>query len=267
MVEKLNQAKAYAKFIAKKERAERKEVSQLKGYGYKVRHPEKEEQLVSRLGSAGYRISRESGRRVGRPRGAKSRKPRIKYERRIRAGTARLASFLVPGVSLPRTSYYPSRKEYGYGYSQSKRRVGRPRGPSGKYVIPGVGPVGVYQWRQWYAQQRALQTMEKGREVPEEYQQYEQQMPQQERPQLPAPQLRQMAPQQASQPQMRSDNILHAPNFMKGELHSVGQRSALINVDDLNRPITNKGGDYYTEVDPISGKQILRKRTREKWLS
>lgn len=29
---------------------------------------------------------------------------------------------------------------------------GRPAGPSGKYVIPGVGPVGVYEYRMWLRQ-------------------------------------------------------------------------------------------------------------------
>lgn len=30
---------------------------------------------------------------------------------------------------------------------------GRPRGPSGRYVIPGVGPVGVYEYRLWLRSQ------------------------------------------------------------------------------------------------------------------
>ena len=182
---------------------------------------------------------------------------KLKYERQIRAGTARLTSFLVPGTELPRSSY-------SQGYKIKKARVGRPRGPSGRYVIPGVGPVGVYQWRKWYRQQMSLERMERGR-VPD----YTEQEP--DYNENPYPEYTGQ-PEQRRLPQRpitveRNDNILNAPNVARGELRNVGQRSALINVDDLNRPITNKGGDYYTEVDPVSGRQILHKRNREKWLS
>jgi hypothetical protein len=30
---------------------------------------------------------------------------------------------------------------------------GRPAGPSGRYIIPGVGPVGVYEYRKWFSNQ------------------------------------------------------------------------------------------------------------------
>lgn len=45
----------------------------------------------------------------------------------------------------------------GFGGTTQRQRVslgrGRPSGPSGKYVIPGVGPVGVYEYRMWLRQQ------------------------------------------------------------------------------------------------------------------
>ena len=45
--------------------------------------------------------------------------------------------------------------------SQSKKQGyrGRPRGPSGRYFIPGVGSVGVYQFRKWASQQKLARRM------------------------------------------------------------------------------------------------------------
>lgn len=183
----------------------------------------------------------------------------IRGERKLGVGTRRLVSALLP-VEQERRSL-----SYGKDKYQPKRRVGRPRGPSGRYYVPGVGPVGVYEWRRWYRNQLALQRTEAGTQPQRDYS-YEESPPE-------SPQQIQQAPPQYQYEQRRTiltpqeNNILRAPNFMKGELNSVGRSSSLINVDDLNRPITNQRGDYYTEVDPASGKQILRRRIRERWLS
>lgn len=42
------------------------------------------------------------------------------------------------------------------GKGKGKGKKGRPEGPSGKYFIPGVGAVGVYQYRTWLRQQKRV---------------------------------------------------------------------------------------------------------------
>lgn len=230
---------------------------------------------------------------------------------------------------------------------------GRPAGSlSGKYVIPGRGVVGVYEWRKWVSEQKRLAraggttsayssdikniqdenirraferkqypnqpaSQEEEMMSTSDYQeqvQYEepQQMPTQQytqqytrtiqRPQTQVVERtqiqRQMNPNQVSirerQRQMQEqDNILKAPQFMKGELTNVGDGASMTytpaeenilnapnfsqgemrNVDgdrpsvELGpKPQSNPLGDYYTDIDPVSGKELLRKRTSEKWL-
>lgn len=42
----------------------------------------------------------------------------------------------------------------------SKGKKGRPAGASGKYVIPGYGPVGVYEYRKWFNAQMRIKKAE-----------------------------------------------------------------------------------------------------------
>jgi hypothetical protein len=154
--------------------------------------------------------------------------------------------------------------------------VGRPRGVY-KYNIPGRGPVHVYEYRKWLRRSQAMQRLQAGLPNQVQYSQYQQQYAQQRYPpvsvppqnpyQQPQPNGRPYPEYQQQNPQIRSDNILHAPNIFKGELTNVGQNNPIISSANMNRPVSNPRGDQYIEVDPMSGKQILRTRSRERWLT
>jgi hypothetical protein len=158
--------------------------------------------------------------------------------------------------------------------------VGRPRGVY-KYNIPGRGPVHVYEYRKWLRRSQAMQRLQAGLpsqpQYNQQYSQYQQQYAQQRYPpvsappqnpyQQPQPNSRPYPEYQQQNPQIRSDNILHAPNIFKGELTNVGQNNPIISSANMNRPVSNPRGDQYIEVDPMSGKQILRTRSRERWLT
>jgi hypothetical protein len=102
--------------------------------------------------------------------------------------------------------------------------------------------------------------------------------------------------QQAQLNEQMNDNTLNAPNFMKGELTNVGGQNSMtytspenniLNAPNVNlgqmrnvgsssekpavtlseRPITNPHGEQYTEIDPVSGKVMLKKRISEKWMT
>jgi len=174
---------------------------------------------------------------------------------------------------------------------KTTRRVrpkGRPAGPSGKYFVPGKGPVGVYEWRKWAANEKMLEQMRQAQRYakmsPQAKAYYAQtgqlpptqqeQMEQQVQDQVYG-QVQQRVMQQPQQQQVRSDNILHAPNFMRGEMvKRPGQEEPNIigrvvgpTADELPRPIVNPHGDIYMDIDPMSGRPILRKRISEKWLA
>jgi len=163
----------------------------------------------------------------------------------FRTGTTRLLNVLAP-VGLPggggRTTI-----------SRGTKRVGRPRGPSGKYFIPGAGAVGVYQYRKWLSRKRALEGIRQLDEEDYETGEYQQGPAQQQQPMQQQPM------------QEQSQNVLHAPNIFKGELRNVGANKAVRGYDDVEKPISNPQGDYFTDVDPFTGKQLVRKRVRERW--
>jgi hypothetical protein len=173
---------------------------------------------------------------------------------------------------------------------KGKRGKGRPKGPSGKYYIPGVGPVGVYEWRRWYARKLATDRMRQA--------QRQAGLPPskiyQPREQYTAPPRRVVqeqvratvsdnilhAPQfmrgdmRRSEQLNRSDNILNAPQFLKGEMRGASRESPNIigrvsgqTADQLPTPVSNPMGDVYLDVDPLTGKHLYRKRPREKWLA
>jgi len=161
-------------------------------------------------------------------------------------------------MGIPST-YSPSTKSKG-----RKGRVGRPKGPSGRYSIQGR-PVGVFEYRNYLRRLRTKQRL-KGN-----YQGITEQDirdPSVDEAQYYEPRERVVnrpAPQQRPNVLQAQGNILNAPNIMRGELHNTGGGSDFLNVDRLNKPITNPGGDYFTDVDPLTGNQILRRRPRERW--
>ncbi|MFI5405062.1 MAG: hypothetical protein ACHQ1D_00970 [Nitrososphaerales archaeon] len=203
---------------------------------------------------------------------------------------------------------------------------GRPSGPSGRYFIPGVGAVGVYQYRAWLRQQKRVKRLEArsspssavaaGSNTPAVQQltsqqntmQYEEEVPTQQYNQVEEMQMQQpmqqtqqpvyptgsqgLVAQQQIQLQMQQrDNILLAPQFMKGELKNTGadlmsdkgrpnilqapnaflgqlrNMQARNPVELSQKPITNPTGEYYTDIDPISGQPILHKRPSERWMT
>ena len=170
----------------------------------------------------------------------------------------------------------PTARGYKVGSSGSKVRykktggkAGRPKGTY-KYNIPGKGAVDVYTFRRWKSRQRALERLQGPN------QQFSANLPTssaetqytQERP-LPLSQSQVAPPSNIFQESQGQDsgNILHAPNVFRGELRNVGMNDAVPDVDRLHKPIANVDGDYYTDVDPMSGRPLLRKRIRERWLS
>lgn len=58
-------------------------------------------------------------------------------------------------------------------------------------------------------------------------------------------------------------NILNAPQFMKGGLRNVEGEKQMVTVGE--RPQSNPYGDEYMEYDPGSGRPLLKRRPREKW--
>lgn len=232
-------------------------------------------------------------------------------------------------------------REYDY---TPKGKGGRPKGTFKNY-IPGVGLVGIYDYRKYARKQNAITRMS----GPQYGQQYApQQNPyataQQYAPtkgindqgnydssQYQAPRIydqANVAPdqaqnlqndaqryqraqwnmryqqmmakmnpyQQAQMSEQMNDNPLKAPNFMKGELTNVGGQNSMTytnpennilnapnvnmgqmrNVGSINekpavtlseRPVTNPHGDQFTEIDPVSGKVMLKRRISEKWMT
>ena len=65
----------------------------------------------------------------------------------------------------------------------------------------------------------------------------------------------------------RTDNILNAPNISRGELRNQAPKNPYKGPDDTTKPIVNPDGDYFTDVDPMTGKPLLRRRVRERWIA
>lgn len=215
----------------------------------------------------------------------------------------KLAAAILPKGEIPKKAYAPSeKKESDIKYS----RPGRPRGAlSAGYYIPGKGAVDVREWRKWISKQRKLRRMIQPQQASEQYSQYKsyqeaypQQVPQEtEEYQEVQPdnlqieqervrqlqlqrlqQLQNLQPQSAEttltrEPGVRlstssSDNILNAPNIMRGEMTKVvsGINEKPI-ITTPQRPISNPHGQEFIDIDPASGKPMIRRRISEKWLT
>jgi hypothetical protein len=208
----------------------------------------------------------------------------------------KLASAILPRGTIPRRAYATSeKKESNVRYG----RPGRPRGAlSGGYYIPGKGAVDVREWRKWTAKQRKLKRMMTPQQASEQYaksQSYQESYPQevpsetegyQPTLQMEQERIRQMqiermqqvqSPYQENQltrePGVRlateqSQNILNAPNIMRGEMTKVVSginEKPIINLPQ--RPVTNPNGSEFIEIDPASGRPMVRRRITEKWMS
>lgn len=189
--------------------------------------------------------------------------------------------------------------------------AGRPKGPSGKYQIPGKGPVYEHEYKKWLTKQRALARIQaeqsrgipqedvseapESNEVLEEYGEQEgvqEPQPQQAQPQQLTPEqiqrIRQiqlarqqqaLAQQSQQTRQVRQpirppsqtvggpvqDHILNAPNVARGELRTARTGREIQSTTLGARPQVNPGGEYYTNIDPMTGKSIMQRRVREKF--
>jgi hypothetical protein len=167
------------------------------------------------------------------------------------------------GVRVPKQGYQGKK-----GYAGR----GRPRGPSGRYIIPGKGAVGVYEYRKFRAQQRLAQRMQADKISKQSYGPMPQQYPND-------PQMQQQIQQQVQQ-QMQQQPQYQQPQYVEQQPQGLSLTGGfeLLNVNmnkNLNAPkksvwdveTPQDYGDYYTEPDFISGKQVLRRRVRSmpKW--
>lgn len=180
--------------------------------------------------------------------------------------------------------------------------AGRPKGPSGKFVIPGRGAVYEKEWRKYVSQQKEIarlkekariKALREGKGVPADSEQFEaapvEGLPTEQFEEVAPVQVVQQRPsQQFQQAQVLSQaprpaqgvpretldfsrggvltpqggNILNAPNVARGELRGVGEVSV---VKLGERPQTNPRGELFTQIDPVTGKSIVHRRITEKF--
>lgn len=179
-------------------------------------------------------------------------------QRRPNERIVRAARVIIPGGRAIRQTQKSQSKK---GYAGR----GRPRGPTGKYISPYTGkPIGVYEYRREISQYNQMQKMKAQQQYAQAYQEYQEngQVPVQYRQVQVVQAQAQAQPQPTPQPQ--------GINLTGGfDLLNVGMNKTVNaptkSVWDVDTPMDN--GDYYTEPDFLSGKQVLRRRVREgpKW--
>jgi len=224
----------------------------------------------------------------------------IGYKKALRGGQA-VSTKVLKAAAL---AGLPVKIPKGKGTSKSGKTyatAGRPKGPSGKYQIPGKGPVYEHEYKKWLTKQRALARIQAEQaagipqqdiseapqelEAPEEYGEYVSEEVEQPQPtQLTPQQIQQLkqiqlarqqqAQQVQRQPQRVSsqtaggpvqDHILNAPSIARGELSQSQSGKSIPTVHLSERPQTNPSGEYYTNIDPMTGKQIMQRRVSEKF--
>jgi len=62
-------------------------------------------------------------------------------------------------------------------------------------------------------------------------------------------------------------NILNAPNFSQGQMRTLNKDKEIPSVVVGPPPMPNGFEDQYLDIDPVSGKHILKRRVKEKWLT
>lgn len=175
----------------------------------------------------------------------------------------------------------PSRYQGKKGY----RGRGRPRGPSGRYIIPGKGSVGVYEYRKWLRYQKRMAIMQQQAQMSQmmaknprlaRYYAETGQLPQpaQEMPQRMPIQRQGQAtitkpmsyPAQINTQESAGVSMVGGWDLMRMKMPSfnLNEQSPETNIPmkvfQVDSPVTNPQGDYYTEPDFITGKQILKRR-------
>jgi hypothetical protein len=162
---------------------------------------------------------------------------------------------------------------------------GRPRG-SYKYIIPGKGAISVFEYRKWARYQNRMRIMQRQQEIAQVAKsnpQLAQQMaenPQFDTRQANMPQQQYNQEQRAySQPMPQQNNpytfgqasqsqglpMMGSMNLLSMKMNQGVVQAPVNSVGDPNQtPITNPSGDYYTEPDFFSGKQVLRRRSSDR---
>jgi hypothetical protein len=64
----------------------------------------------------------------------------------------------------------------------------------------------------------------------------------------------------------KKTSILSAPNFMHGQMRIMDGQQEMPAVTLSEKPQSNQLGQEYVEIDPIGGKEVLKRRPSEKWL-
>jgi len=138
--------------------------------------------------------------------------------------------------------------------TKKRKRAGRPRGPSGKYQVRGK-TVYEEQYEDYMQKEKAKERLRAYRaQQGAPRREYEEDSNEEQREERRTPPT-----------YVGSENPLHAPNIARGELVGTSARNVVQDVDTVNRPIANPHGDYYTDIDPATGRPLLKKRIRERW--
>jgi len=138
-------------------------------------------------------------------------------------------------------------------YIKSSRGRGRPSGTY-KYVIPGKGPVSITTYRAYKAKMKAMEQLQRGRDTERESRMEHRRDTRREAPRQPE--------------QHHRPSLLNANSPFNNDGQEWKDRPAknpLPNSLDQQKPITNPRGEYYTEIDPASGKSLIRRRPSERW--
>jgi hypothetical protein len=174
-------------------------------------------------------------------------------------GTRSGGSF-IPRARVGRSSggNYSGRSSSGYQGKKGYASRGRPRGPSGKYFIPGRGPVDVFTWRKYMSAMRRANTSSN---IPSPYpqQRYSKQpFPGQGQfPQQPQQFMQQGIPMAQDAPEMQGA-IVNTPDYdpYPKEMKVFHNGNPL----GIDKGYQNAPDSYFYEVDLFSGQPKLRKQ-------
>lgn len=205
-------------------------------------------------------------------------KEKARAQKRLVTGTLGFLGLISPTETKAITPAYR-----GQGGKRGTGERGRPAG-SYKYSIPGKGPVHVYEYRKWARRQRALKRLQREPEY-EEFEGEKVQAPQrgefepEPQEEQPHEEFTEGRGQYEAVQQDRGEmlageveergksSILNTANLFNEEERANlrPMKDPVQHVDTVHKPVVNPEGDYYTDVDPLTGKPILQRRIRERW--
>ena len=270
-------AKKYGKKFARKwKKASKRAGIQQRKAGRALTRAEKKLHKLSPLASETRKAKKF--RKLGAPAMAVRPLEVERSRKRVALGTLGLLGLISPEEER---SLMPRKK--GIRRKTTSGRRGRPTGTY-KNVIPGKGPVHIYQYRKWLRRQRALKRLQRE----PEYEDFEGEriQTQTEEEFTPEPQgeiaQEKFTEDRGGYEAIREDrgemragetiqrgksSILSASNVFNPQERArlPPMKDPVQNVDTVHKPVVNPEGDYYTDIDPLSGKPILQRRVRERW--